>query len=122
MLGGMWGFHSSKDRKFADQFYIDITTKINKATNNDLIRNEIDKDQRFLSKYIYPKLKKISLIHDSYFCQVHKDSVAFPTQREGDCFVGAPYTSLNQCVFKRSDLFKCPVDCRPIEHKDWINC
>ena len=56
-------------------------------------------------------------IHDSYLCEVFKDSEPFPTRRiesEGNNFVGAnghgPLLEI------------CPYECRTAEHKDWIYC
>ena len=76
-------------------------------------------DQRMLRKHVYPLIKNNSTIHDSYLCKIYKDSVGFPSKRIGSCFIGG--VSQNTTCENENGK-KCPVECRPIDHKDLINC
>jgi len=46
-------------------------------------------DQFFLADYVYPLVKQVAVIHDSYCCLSYRDSQPFPTKRIGNCFVAA---------------------------------
>ena len=69
-----------------------------------------------------------TLAHDSYSCgrYASKYNRPFPTRRETghgfrecvqDNFVGSNGGSL--CLGKSK---QCPVECRPMDHQDWIMC
>ena len=86
MLGGMWGFYNSRDRHLADAIYQKI---LDKKINAELAKEQKDRDQKFLKKYVYKLLKKSAIINDSYSCRRFNYSVAFPTQRQGNCYIGS---------------------------------
>ena len=79
-------------------------------------------DQAFLSDHVYPLIKSRSIIHDSYLCMNYKDSVPFPTERIGRCFIGASYVLDRQKDCENTTFFECAVSCRPAEHKNWKFC
>ena len=113
----MWGFYNSKNRQLANELFNrivdpEISYKYNK------VKNQKGKDQEFLSRHVYPILKKQSVIHDSYLCKNYKDSEPFPTQRIGNCFVGR----VGNCNSTATDFYQCPRECRPENHQEWLNC
>lgn len=63
------------------------------------------------------------VIHDSYFCRTkvfladHR-SLPFPTQRQGTDFVSWGILRDEE----RSGIIKCPIACRPVQHRDWKYC
>ena len=118
MLGGMWGFYNTRDRSLADQLYGQIT---NKEINRELAQLPNNRDQTFLKKYVHKFLRDRSVIHDSYCCAQFNDSVPFPTQRQGNCYIGS--TARNLACLKEVSHLLCPIDCRPELHKkDWLFC
>lgn len=115
MLGGMWGFYNSRDRRLADVIYQKI---LDKKINAELAQERKDRDQTFLKKHVYQLLKKSAIIHDSYCCSRFNDSVGFPTQRQGNCYIGSIARNL-KCLKEEPHLV-CPKQCR--HQKDWLFC
>lgn len=116
ILGGMWGFKSSDDRKLAN----DIITKIKNKNISEKYNFNSRKglDQHFLRNEIYALIKGKSIIHDSYLCTRFKDSEPFPSKRKGNCFVGR----VGPCNESDNSFFKCPLECRLNNHSDWLKC
>ena len=115
--GGMWGIYNDRDRPLANQIFqqiIDLQT----SYKYNFYKNQLNQDESFLSKFVYPLLRTNSIIQDSYTCLLHNDSQAFPTQLTGACHIG------NESKGCETELwnFSCPVECRPKEHQDWIYC
>lgn len=62
------------------------------------------------------------MAHDSFHCQnvaimaktLTLRIYPFPTQRQAGYFIGG--------VAQQKLLEKCPVPCRPLDHKDWEQC
>lgn len=72
ILGGMWGCRNMKGMKdLIDQF----PYKHKKGT-----------DQHFLAYVVYPQIRELAVIHDSY--NLFGDGIDFPSPRNGDAFVG----------------------------------
>jgi hypothetical protein len=117
ILGGMWGFFNQRNRKLAKKIFQLIVNKDISSTYNKNFESSKGADQNFLNDYVYKHLKSNSIIHDSYLCKSYGGS-AFPTKRIGDCFVGNPYS----CNVSADSFYECPLECRPADHKDWINC
>lgn len=113
----MWGFRNSLNRELADQLFLKMIDKsVSKQYNK--LKNKKGTDQNFLSKYVYPLVKSTATIHDSYLCKKYKDSIPFPSPREGACFVGL--SGPNYCANRT--MTECPKECRPKLHQDWITC
>jgi hypothetical protein len=93
-----------KDEKLAKEF-------------NPVRESRKGMDQHFLYS-VYLKIKANSLIHDSHLCLTFRDSVPWPTQRKGNCFVG----SAELCSESEKFKFECNVKCRPKDHQDWTAC
>jgi hypothetical protein len=123
----MWGFFNEKNRKIARHIYNLIINK-NIANQYNKNKNQHFSDQLFLRDYVYPVIKEISIIHDSYLCKSYQYSIPFPTKRNGSCFIGAPLNpdQINNCIIKKNgtivNFYECPIECRPKEHKDWVFC
>ena len=75
ILGGMWGSHSRNRSLFAN-----IDSRREYGTN-------FSEDQRFLTKEIYPLIKKDCIVHDSFF-KYEWHSKSFPQKRIGLEYVG----------------------------------
>ena len=111
----MWGL-----KKFANE---NLTKKIyNTLIDNQVASNYKNRpkgtDQSFLTDHVYYLIESDSIIHDSYLCTMYSKSLPWPTKREGNCFVG----STGSCNSSATDFYKCPLSCRPSNHKDWIFC
>ena len=72
-------------------------------------------DQDFLGQRVYKLFGKNSTIHDSYYCRLFNDSQPFPTERSIKNHIGSH-------VHAKPVIFQCPIECRPIGHKDWKYC
>ena len=116
MQGGMWGFKMYKNRGIAKKIF----NRILNRKGSFLYKRDDRKpfDQFFLSDKVYPLIRDRSLIHDSYLCNRFKDSVPFPSQREGNCFIGSPLS----CNLESKSFFKCPIECRPLHGLNWTYC
>jgi hypothetical protein len=115
MLGGMWGFYSSRDRALARSIFQLINDKKLKAQ----YFGDKGNDQFFLVAHVYKNIKDRSIIHDSYLCGFYRDSEPFPTQRIGFCHVGLRNEN---CTNDSNPVSKCPLECRPKDHQDWEKC
>jgi len=115
ILGGMWGFNSQLDRKLSKEIFRRILDRKESIKYN--LGSRKGYDQYFLSNNVYPLIKRNSLIHDSYFCRLFKDSQPFPTRRKGNCFVGNHLCNENIIIFP-----DCPLQCRLVKHLDWKQC
>jgi len=113
----MWGFNRSKNKKLADE----ILNRILNKNDSIIFKPEIPEglDQSFLGKKVYPLIKDKSIIHDSYLCKHYKDGTPFPTQLKGNCFIGR----IGHCDENGTLPYgKCPIECRPKNHQDWLYC
>ncbi len=69
------------------------------------------------------------MAHDSYNCDdsnITKQSpirmFAFPTKRKGNIFVGQSIQEEDKDPNQLAAVEKCPSNCRPTDHKDWVYC
>ena len=77
------------------------------------------------AKIVAPHAAADSLVHDSYLCKAGwlqgSRTVAFPTKRKGN-----KYNLMIPNFVGNSGQYgiqiECPIDCRPVEHKDWKFC
>lgn len=125
ILGGLWGYDRRRDPTTAAQIYARMLHSRIAAQYNQPLANEKQRDQHFLSYYIYPLLSKgRSLVHDSYLCHRFGDSEPFPSRRHKGCYVGAPMPSMqngtDNCLSRYH--YVCPEACRPKKHPEWIYC
>ena len=113
ILGGMWG--ARMDTGHREEFRGVMGELLEAARGQSWIKG---RDQSLLSKHVWPKVRDLSCVHDSYLCDKIKGGHwrPFPTQREEGAynFVGAagPMNIHN----------KCPEQCRPQDHQDWTMC
>ena len=112
----MWGFNSARNRNLANQIFQVIIDKSISANFNANLQSPKGQDQFFLTQYVYPSLRQNSIIHDSYLCMAYGGD-AFPTKRQGNCYVGSPSDCNATAIF-----IECPLKCRPKEHQDWKEC
>ena len=119
ILAGMWGLYTDKNRSLTEKIYQLV---VNKMIAN-IYKNPGHKwsDQFFLRDNVYLIIKNNSIIHDSYLCSFYKDSIPFPTQRKGDCFVGQIAGQIGTCN-ENASFLNCPIECRPKGNLEWITC
>ena len=118
MLGGMWGFRPSMSPRISRLIH-------NKIHNRELVKHYGGRgDQTFLAKEVWPEAKSSIIVHDSYLCKTTYGvkPEPFPTQRrpanETNCFIGC----VRPCCGRDKPWFKCPPECRPNDHPDWLYC
>ena len=117
ILGGMWGFYNERNRTLAKRILGSILLKNISIRYNSNNKSPKGADQYFLTSHVYGLIKSDSIVHDSYLCQSYGGS-AFPTKRNGNCFIGNPF----DCNMTASSFFQCPPQCRPKNHQDWLYC
>ena len=117
MLGGMWGFYNSRDRKTAKKIFNHILNKFLWIKYNQDGKHQRGFDQFFLKDFVFPLIKSNSMIHDSYTCQ-NLQGIGFPSKRIGNCYVGSVDFNCNKTGF----YYVCPIACRPYDHLDWTYC
>ena len=70
-----------------------------------------------------PATRDQAAIFDSYNClEVERfgQCRAWPTKREGHRYVG--YGPTKQVAVEALSRKKCPAECRPEGHQDWLYC
>lgn len=80
-------------------------------------------DQRILNSRVFPLVREIAAIYDSYNCGIiwkFGHCRPWPTKRKGFRYVG--YGPTKNYAVKALRRKRCPVKCRPEEHKDWEFC
>ncbi|RNA04087.1 hypothetical protein BpHYR1_024455, partial [Brachionus plicatilis] len=117
ILGGMWSFRVEKARVLGKLIYEKMVDKNISSKFNFNGKNPKGFDQIFLSKHVYKMIENNSTIHDSYLCEKYPKSKPWPTQRNGNCFVGRVGRCNETSTFK-----SCPKKCRPENHLDWEAC
>lgn len=120
ILGGMWGLRTHLDRRLSNRLFAYVISEWVGKNYNLKGKTAYNADQDFLRDYVYGVIKCKSTIHDSYKCMTYLDSKPFPTRRQVDDFVGSVVVSVTSQ--KKIEILKCPVECRPVEHKDWEFC
>ena len=119
----MWGFNSSMDRNKSNLIFEKIIDKEISQKYNNNNKSPKKADQYFLNDHVYSLLVDNSVIHDSFLCKNFKNSLPFPTERNGTCFVGS--TSGFECMnpsIEQLKKFVCPLNCRPADHLNWLQC
>ena len=119
ILGGMWGV------KLTPAVRGKVNESFQKMLNSNMLysnHNERGPDQDLLKEYIWPWAKDFAMIHDSYHCSKYNDTLPYPTQRkDGICnFVACIPELKSRITFVKGN--KCPIECRPKNHKDWEYC
>ena len=78
---------------------------------------EKEDDQNVLQNYLWPEVKNDAIQHDAYLCNIFPGSIPFPSKRSPNReFVGCP---VHNCT---DGAKKCPKQCRPEYHQDWLFC
>ena len=128
LKAGMWGFYNERNRTIANKVYrllVDREISYNYKRNN-----KRGMDQAYPIRYIFPFIREVTMTHDSYFCMTREyktgEKRPFSVRRDGACWIGlyrvGRYVTEYDCKTGNATLFKCPVECRPKEHQDWIHC
>lgn len=118
MLGGMWAFRTSLDRKAAASIH-------EKIHNRTLVQNYGGRgDQTFLTHHVWPIARLSAITHDSFLCRHNfgHPTQPFPTQRQinqTNCFIGCVRPC---CTNGKMPFGHCPIQCRPKDHQDWLYC
>jgi hypothetical protein len=124
LKAGMWGFYNERNRAIANKVYEFLVDR--EISSNYKKNNEFGMDQAYPIIYIFPHIAKTTMTHDSYFCtnDLYKtaENLPFPVQRDGACWVGIWYNPGIDCKNQDPSLFKCKIECRPKNHKDWLYC
>ena len=56
--------------------------------------------------------------HDAYHCMKYPETHAFPTKRKDE-----PNNFVASVIAENHILYqKCPIQCRPKDHRDWGYC
>ena len=119
ILGGMFGVRQDTDVK--KKVRMDEFVKMLDLHGSGWQRGD---DQTALSAVVVPHATNDSLAHDSYHCQAplyqFAKTIPFPTRR----FRKPPNGIPNFVGNTGSDLLlkRCPKECRPPNHQDWLFC
>ncbi|CAG0889335.1 unnamed protein product [Darwinula stevensoni] len=115
ILAGMWGAKTFMNRSLMAS----LTAKMLFETHLD---HEKEFDQDILREVLWPATKNQMMVHDSYFCSEPEfEGPAyrpFPTRRDAKFFVSYGPRFLPAL----KDVTKCPLQCRPREHRYWVYC
>lgn len=113
MLAGMWGGCNYKDPAYS-------------AKSTDIRRNMLEygrhpnQDQPALWLHMWPEVQSDGIFHDAFTCMRFPGSQPFPTERNGNTYVGMrTYREGYQLDGIRRT---CPEICRPINHQEWEFC
>ena len=98
----MWGFFNAKNRDLSNKIFNLILNKQLALKYN--LNSKKGYDQYFLADHVYPLVKQVAVIHDSYCCLTYRDSQPFPTKRIGNCFIGA----VGSCN-ESGTFYTCPI-------------
>ena len=117
-MPGLWGIYTDRDRGLAQKLFKKLLNKDLVSAYNRMKGFRID--EVFITQEIYTSIQKSLMIHDSYGCMKNHNSRPFPSKRKGGCYVGRHYDPYYKCedIF----FFECPIECRPNNHSNWINC
>lgn len=116
ILGGMWGARMDTGMRNI----IDLSFRRLIHNTAQYWPGQKGLDQTMLTKWVWPKVKEHSVVHDSYLCKKLSFGGVrpkpFPTRREAGVynFVGAAGPEELKSI--------CPEECRPPGHKDWTLC
>ena len=116
IMAGMWCFRKNGNKELGKKLW---EMMLEKANNKD------DKtiDQWLLGSIVFPRLKSDTTTFDSYHCTEFSNTISFPTKRNIDNnFVGNYRRLWATGPGFRHPSTPCPIECRPNDHKDWINC
>ena len=121
VMGGMWCYKNVQDRLLGQILF---TTVVRNSARRGPFYGEAPKghDQYILNRHVWPVLEFRAMVHDSYYCHWSPGGRAFPTRRNfsTEPFVGC---AARPCDYvKDVEVFRCPVRCRPRQHKDWEYC
>jgi len=112
ILGGMWGARMDKDNR---EEYVQL---VDKMINEMSLSWSKGYDQTLLAKHFWPAVKESACVHDAYLCQRYPvpHNRPWPTRRRDE-----PANFVGSIGEMKIDSV-CPVECRPIDHKDWTTC
>jgi hypothetical protein len=119
----MWGFRNKNNRQLASILFDKMSCKnISRIYNADR-QNKKQGDQNFLLNHFWEIAKKNTTLHASFFCNSFGlKAEPFPTKRhEKLCYVSC-IDCCDEIYTNKSFKYKCPLECRPPEHKNWNYC
>jgi hypothetical protein len=82
-------------------------------------------DQEFLANLIWKKVRRHSLIFDSYSCKKFGGRAFLSQRPRGNCFLGCLRPCCTNATYNDDPnkyVKPCPIECRPKNHKDWTYC
>lgn len=115
MLAGLWGAHNYMNMAMAKKVksaLVDVQPNLFKFY-----------DQRILQFKVFPLVRDIAAIYDSYNCGIiwkFGHCRPWPSKRQGFRYVG--YGPTKNYAVRALRRKRCPVKCRPEAHKDWEYC
>jgi len=118
IMGGLWCFRNIKNRELGKGL---LKTILKNAQNRIPGKSEAQKgnDQNVLNEHVWPIVLHDAMVHDSFHCKWKPGGRPFPTRRlPSEPFVGC---ASRPCEYD-FELLRCPVECRPNQHKDWEHC
>ena len=122
VMGGMWCFRNELGRLLGKLLFATIIRKSARRAPDKGREAPKGHDQRILNDHVWPIVLHRAMVHDSYFCHWPPGGRPFPTRRNftTEPFVGCP---ARPCDYVSDvKVFRCPLRCRPEQHKDWEYC
>ncbi|XP_042231099.1 uncharacterized protein LOC121872423 [Homarus americanus] len=121
ILGGLWGArwdHDQSPSRHAVHLLAALRDNMIIRAKNE---HKYGDDQDILRDMLWPFMAGHVLTHDSYWCgEYEADTSPWPTRRVDGLFVGLRRYKKKFHDEKIPD--KCPVKCRPADHRDWLYC
>ena len=69
-------------------------------------------------RFVWPWAKRNMFSHDAYHCMKYPETHPFPTKRKDE-----PNNFVASVIAENHTLYqKCPIQCRPKDHRDWGYC
>lgn len=118
ILGGLWGASPLRSRRYLYNIFHEMLVpsiaQVHPGT----------KDQYFLSKFIWNRVRGYSLVFDSYYCRRFSGRPFLSQRPPGHCFLGCIRPCCSNTTTDDSSKFvdPCPKYCRPKQNLNWTYC
>ena len=121
IMGGLWCLRNMKNRTLGRHVLDLVLRKAQSRNSTRMSEATKGNDQNVLNRHVWPLLVGDCMHHDAYLCSKYKGSIPFPTQRRNTTyyFIGCRRPCHGAMEDKPK---KCPVECRPAQHKNWEFC
>ena len=134
ILAGLWGADNYLNISITETMRTEMFSLVPEARygyDQKILADKVWPVARFLliTYCFYPHFylikRNLSYIHDSFRClPQHREKYGyvhpFPTQKTDGCWTGSGPRRLE--ILQRMKKVKCPPECRPEQHLDWISC